>query len=389
MKKWRKFLECPVPPDMEEGFTSLLAQNVWRIGRIFAPAIILFQLGNVLRLFIGEDKGLGTTPRKVYFALYLILLFITVGVALNLLPLRRKGGANANKHIVRLSVIYAAFICIWGLCVTLYDQRATENVTVYASIIISIAVLLYLKPYQAIAIFGGCQILLMIFINTFRETPTNHFGNYVNTSALAIMAAAISISRYLGKARDYQNTVTIKRQASEILRINRSLSVQIFLDELSQLQNRRYLEELLPRRWKAARETEKPVGLLMLDIDDFKQYNDTCGHQAGDDCIRKISDSLRRCTYPEKDCLLRYGGEEFLAVLFDRSPSETRTIAEMIRKDVESRRIPRTPKNGVVTVSIGVCLKAGALPTESEAIGIADKALYRAKAEGKNRIICI
>ena len=52
MKKWRKFLECPVPPDMEEGFTSLLAQNVWRIGRIFAPAIILFQLGNVLRLFI-------------------------------------------------------------------------------------------------------------------------------------------------------------------------------------------------------------------------------------------------------------------------------------------------------------------------------------------------
>ena len=142
MKKWRKFLECPVPPDMEEGFTSLLAQNVWRIGRIFAPAIILFQLGNVLRLFIGEDKGLGTTPRKVYFALYLILLFITVGVALNLLPLRRKGGANANKYIVRLSVIYAAFICIWGLCVTLYDQRATENVTVYASIIISIAVLL-------------------------------------------------------------------------------------------------------------------------------------------------------------------------------------------------------------------------------------------------------
>ena len=229
MKKWRKFLECPVPPDMEEGFTSLLAQNVWRIGRIFAPAIILFQLGNVLRLFIGEDKGLGTTPRKVYFSLYLILLFITVGVALNLLPLRRKGGANANKHIVRLSVIYAAFICIWGLCVTLYDQRATENVTVYASIIISIAVLLYLKPYQAIAIFGGCQILLMIFINTFRETPTNHFGNYVNTSALAIMAAAISISHYLGKARDYQNTVTIKRQATEILRINRSLAVQIFL----------------------------------------------------------------------------------------------------------------------------------------------------------------
>lgn len=76
-------------------------------------------------------------------------------------------------------------------------------------------------------------------------------------------------------------------------------------------------------------------------------------------------------------------------VLFDRSPSETKTIAEMIRKDVESRRIPRTPKNGIVTVSIGVCLKAGALPTETEAIGIADKALYRAKAEGKNRVICI
>ena len=381
MKKWRKFLECPVPPDMEEGFTSLLAQNVWRIGRIFAPAIILFQLGNVLRLFIGENKGLGTTPRKVYFALYLILLFITVGVALNLLPLRRKGGANANKNIVRLSVIYVAFICIWGLCVTLYDQRATENVTVYVSIIISIAVLLYLKPYQAIAIFGGCQILLMIFINTFRETPTNHFGNYVNTSALAIMAAAISISRYLGKARDYQNTVTIKRQASEILRINRSLSVQIFLDELSQLQNRRYLEELLPRRWKAARETEKPVGLLMLDIDDFKQINDTYGHKVGDFWIREVAQTLKRL-YRHDDIIVRFGGDEYVALI--KNTANERVIESTL--DLFRRQLAQASAQYGQNVhcSIGACrVLSGKNVDLSLCLGFADHALYQSKREGK------
>ena len=249
--------------------------------------------------------------------------------------------------------------------------------------------LIYLKPWQALAIFGGCQIALLALLHTFQSAPVSNTGNYVNTTVIAVMAFLIAASRYRGKMRDYQNRVTITRQAGEIQRMNQSLSVQVFTDGLTQMYNRRYLEDLLPQRWEQARERQEPVGILMIDIDDFKRYNDTCGHQAGDDCIRRIAAVICSCTDPEQDCLIRYGGEEFLAVLFGSDGAAVKEAGERIRAGVEASRIPREKHSGggVVTISAGACSATGDVPA-AELIGRADSALYRAKAEGKNRVIC-
>ena len=165
--------------------------------------------------------------------------------------------------------------------------------------------------------------------------------------------------------------------------------MKVFTDGLTRMHNRRYLEELLPKRWEQARERQEPVGILMIDIDDFKRYNDTYGHQAGDDCIRRIAAVIRSCTDPEQDCLVRYGGEEFLVVLFGRDGKAVKEAGERIRAGVEESQILRGKHSGtgVVTISAGACSAPGDVPTE-ELIGRADSALYRAKAEGKNRVIC-
>ena len=388
MEKWKELFACPLPVDMQPDFSALQAQNIRLVGRILVPMILIFEFGNMVRVFWGPEGGLGTAARRVYFTMYL-LLFLATAVAAGVLFFGCKEGEKANRRIISLSVAYAVFISAWGLGITLYDQRVTENVTVYVSIILSVAVLIYLKPWQALAIFGGCQIALLALLHTFQSAPVSNTGNYVNTTVIAVMAFLIAASRYRGKMRDYQNRVTITRQAGEIQRMNQSLSVQVFTDGLTQMYNRRYLEDLLPQRWEQARERQEPVGILMIDIDDFKRYNDTCGHQAGDDCIRRIAAVICSCTDPEQDCLIRYGGEEFLAVLFGSDGAAVKEAGERIRAGVEASRIPREKHSGggVVTISAGACSATGDVPA-AELIGRADSALYRAKAEGKNRVIC-
>lgn len=386
MEKWKELFACPLPVDMQPDFSALLAQNIRLVGRILVPMILIFEFGNMVRVFWGPEGGLGTAARRVYFTMYL-LLFLATAVAAGVLFFGRKEGEKANRRIISLSVAYAVFISAWGLGITLYDQRATENVTVYVSIILSVAVLIYLKPWQALAIFGGCQIALLALLHTFQSAPVSNTGNYVNTTVIAVMAFLIAASRYRGKMRDYQNRVTITRQAGEIQRMNQSLSVQVFTDGLTQMYNRRYLEDLLPQRWEQARERQEPVGILMIDIDDFKRYNDTCGHQAGDDCIRRIAAVICSCTDPEQDCLIRYGGEEFLAVLFGSDGAAVKEAGERIRAGVEASRIPREKHSGggVVTISAGACSATGDVPA-AELIGRADSALYQAKARGKNQV---
>ena len=391
MEKWKEFFACPLPADMQPGFLALLARNIRRISVVLVPMILTFELGNIIRIFWGPKGGLGTTARRVYFTMYLLLFLATAAAAAGMLLFAHSKGEKekANRRIIRLSVAYAAFISVWSLGVTLYDQRVTENVTVYVGIILPVAVLIYLKPWQALAIFGGCQIALLALLPAFQPAPVNNAGNYVNTTVIAVMAFLIAASRYRGRARDYRNRMTIARQAAEIQRMNQSLSVKVFTDGLTQMYNRRYLEELLPKRWGQARERQEPVGILMIDIDDFKRYNDTCGHQAGDDCIRRIAAVIRSCTDPEQDCLIRYGGEEFLVVLFGRDGEAVKEAGERIRVGVEESQILRGKHSGsgVVTISAGACSAPGDVPT-AELIGRADSALYRAKAAGKNRVIC-
>lgn len=127
----------------------------------------------------------------------------------------------------------------------------------------------------------------------------------------------------------------------------------------------------------------------MLDIDKFKLYNDHYGHQAGDECLKKIAEKLEKSCKRPSDIVGRYGGEEFIIFLPDTTLEGARTVAEKIRKNIENMEIEhvKSRHGGVVTVSLGISATVPNNEYEMEKlIGKADKMLYQAKELGRNRV---
>lgn len=158
-------------------------------------------------------------------------------------------------------------------------------------------------------------------------------------------------------------------------------------DPLTGLLNRRYLEERLAEELKRSERQNYAMGFLMIDIDDFKYYNDQNGHQAGDLALEMTAQCLKS-VLRAADVASRYGGEEFCILLPQTSLDEASAIAERIRQRVERTRVPygKTQPLGVVTVSIGVSAFDERRQSPKAIIGAADRALYLAKRRGKNRV---
>ncbi len=154
-------------------------------------------------------------------------------------------------------------------------------------------------------------------------------------------------------------------------------------DTLTGLSNRRHLMDLLSHEIDRAKRAGQAFSILMLDVDHFKKYNDSHGHQAGDEVLARVSAVLRDSIRPY-DCAARYGGEEFLVVLSATSLDRARESAERIRKQVRAEQF----KGGSVTLSIGVAEYPSHGDTAEAVIGQADAALYEAKRAGRDRVMC-
>ncbi|MCL6500960.1 MAG: GGDEF domain-containing protein [Candidatus Pacearchaeota archaeon] len=165
-------------------------------------------------------------------------------------------------------------------------------------------------------------------------------------------------------------------------------------DHLTGVFNRRVLDELLSKEMERAIRHKLPLAVIMLDIDNFKQYNDKFGHLQGDMALKTVTDTIQKITRPE-DFVARYGGEEFILVLPDTTIEKAKGIAERIRKEISETRIRPATKSiektergyEKVTVSIGIAqLKKDGVQGMLER---ADEALYKAKERGKNQVCII
>jgi diguanylate cyclase (GGDEF)-like protein len=129
------------------------------------------------------------------------------------------------------------------------------------------------------------------------------------------------------------------------------------------------------------------VGLLLVDIDHFKAYNDACGHQKGDECLRRIAEVIAGYARRPLDLVARYGGEELVVVLYHTGSERTQELAEDLRRSVERMRIehPQSPTSAFVTVSVGAaCVRAATDRSPEGLIQLADEALYTAKHATRN-----
>jgi diguanylate cyclase (GGDEF)-like protein/PAS domain S-box-containing protein len=158
-------------------------------------------------------------------------------------------------------------------------------------------------------------------------------------------------------------------------------------DGLTGLANRRCFDDTLRAEWSRAQRQRQPLSLLMVDVDNFKAYNDANGHLGGDECLKRIATAVA-AEMRANDLVARYGGEEFAVILPNQSLKGAASVAERIRQRVEQLRVPNALLPGQhVTVSIGAATAlASADNTPSELVATADAALYRAKHMGRNRI---
>lgn len=157
-------------------------------------------------------------------------------------------------------------------------------------------------------------------------------------------------------------------------------------DELTQLPNRRSFQHQLDEELKAAYQAVEPFSLLMIDVDNFKAFNDKYGHQAGDDCLRRVAKSIDDTCQRKVDMPARYGGEEFMVILPNTNSEGAHYLAEQIRQNIQALDITHTESNaGVVTASLGVVTVYGSkLADVDSLIKQVDDALYLAKAKGRN-----
>lgn len=182
----------------------------------------------------------------------------------------------------------------------------------------------------------------------------------------------------------------VQQRTQALEEVNHQLEVLSVTDALTRLANRRRFDAVWLDEWQRALRQATPLAVIMLDVDHFKAYNDHYGHQQGDECLRRVGEVLLTTVRRAGELVARYGGEEFVVVLPGTSVIHAMAVAESIRANIQAAGIAHAHSGvaAVVTVSLGVAVGIPAQGDVRDAlVHAADAALYRAKDQGRNRVV--
>jgi diguanylate cyclase (GGDEF)-like protein len=354
----------------------------------FAPAME----ADYLRAFLRDNRAL------VRLSCTLAVLFI----ALRGFEVLIGSTVGASSLPVFLGVLAASLVLAWFAWSRSYESHYLP----WAQILIPVRNSLVAAQLVRVAAHGQLDVLMLLPL--LLVGPFYFMGLRYRTALLVICLTGVSM---LGAAIAFHlpppiafrsgafaliSIVTFAVAAQQIEKRSRRAFLESRLvaelaqhDVLTWTKNRRVFDEYLPRLWRQAAEDGRTLGILLVDVDHFKLYNDRYGHQAGDAALRKVAHTLQACVRRPLDLVARYGGEEFTAVLYDTDGSRVASTAEHIRKCIEALAIEHkgSRAGAVLTVSIGVAVVAPDLRrTPGGALQLADEALYRAKSKGRNRV---
>ncbi len=334
-----------------------------------------------------------------YFSAQRLSLLIWFGLIVTLSIVRYLIGKNFNSKKqysqIQLSgwanryVFFTTMIStIWGLAgVVLFPDDLIYQILL---ILVLFSVLLAAIPTLAASrIAYYLQILVTLAPTVILLLMSVDKGHSVLAVAMIVMATTLIF------VAGYIYHLLFELQGAQF-----ALQDLADTDQLTQVANRRHFDREFKIEWRRAMREKTPISLLLLDVDYFKKYNDSLGHQAGDECLQMISASLRSVTRRPADLAARYGGEEFAILLPSTQLKDARMLAERLRNKIENLKIdhPRSEFK-VVTVSVGVsCCEpgwdfTGNTPEEEQdvifpamLITAADNAMYVAKRQGRNQI---
>ena len=304
-----------------------------------------------------------------------LLLFI-------LLLLRLGYSAALAGHVLCAAAIYT-----YSILAVLHGGVSAPATMWFASVPVMAMLLLSTRAATA---WTGLSLVTILVLAVAREMGF-HFMHEVGSGGLRLL----QVSGLMGLVTCIYMLVAVlknveliaKRQLREA---NLRLELQATTDGLTGITNRRGFDKLLHDEWRRHQRAQIPLSLALIDADLFKQYNDVCGHLAGDDCLRAIASVIESSIRRGGDLAARFGGEEFAILLPDTCQDGAFAIAEQIRMRIKMLSIPH-PRSSVsrcVTISIGV---ATITPSDFESVldvlREADAALYRAKANGRDQTV--
>jgi diguanylate cyclase (GGDEF)-like protein len=263
----------------------------------------------------------------------------------------------------RERVIIALLLC----AAIFYLDMVTSATFLAAALYIPVAALFYAIPNPSLFV-GYCTLCgALSAVAAISDFAEDDFVNFAfNRGAVMFVLCVISVLLY----RNNRSTEVLRRLATT--------------DPLTGAFNRRHFMELMNREQRRADRYNTIYSILMIDIDHFKEINDSFGHQMGDEAIRAMADACRRATRPT-DLVARYGGEEFIITLTHTDQAGAVRVAERLREAVYLIALPTEKGALSFTISVGISTYVKKIAVD-KLIGRADQALYKAKQAGRNRV---
>lgn len=324
--------------------------------------------------FVGIKDKLPSAYQFIYLGMYIFLLLFALGSAVFLF--RRKKCTtfenNERKFLNRYTLAFVLIVMIWGVIITLLDQPVYGQVIAFVTNYVFCACLLLIRPYVFVVIQVIPLALLFLLLPFFQSNSSIILGHYINLAALLIPLTISSFRSYIYFYDNVSNKIKEKEVSEK--------------DELTNLYNRRKMSTFIEQEIMNSKNAINSVGILMLDVDYFKKYNDYYGHIQGDAALQAIGVVLREISEEKDVFAARYGGEEFIIIIHNKSQDEVSSIALEIKTKISKLQIPhKTSKvSDILTVSIGLDYSADRQTDIYELIKKADGALYEAKVRGRN-----
>ena len=341
-----------------------LAMNLPWLAFVNVSFALMFLLRNVL--FDDVDSLLGTTKHLALMVDTSMLGIIIISVALLIM---------AWRHIAGISIVL--FICslLWAICgyLLIAIVQLPHAWPIFVVLLLAGMTALYFHPSGLLAFVIPLWLSLPVSSIALNQSVNLRFAVIWIVFSLILVCGRYILLSWFEEAwrRNQQNQRLILR-----------LDALAHLDALTQTANRRAMETVLEN----AVDQNKAFSLIMLDVDYFKLYNDTYGHQAGDECLTRVAQVLKKSVRTPHDVVSRYGGEEFVVILFDCPENMAEQVAVRIQDGLRAAAIPHSASkvSGVVTASMGIAAMEKGL-AGTEIIARADAALYRAKDAGRDR----
>ncbi|SMC70060.1 diguanylate cyclase (GGDEF) domain-containing protein [Papillibacter cinnamivorans DSM 12816] len=402
-----ELLACPEIKDKDKAHLrrELLKDNLRR-GRILAMLIIVLEC-----IFIGIDlvSALLKVDDRFSFYGYFAMYSVMIGLNITFLVLSRKKDKSGEISPDRMKkaekglVAYITLILTWGSLVSLMDQSLYGNLTVFITNMVLCSIVFVMSTQQMWVPYCVSVLILCVGLPFFQSSGDILIGHYVNIAVFTVISWFASRMIYKSYCSSFKSKLLLnesnsmlEREIDENREINAKLSMAnlqlkklALLDELTGLPNRRNFRNYIDVAFNNQQEEEMTLSIIMIDIDYFKHFNDTYGHEEGDRILSAVAAQLGSVLREPMEIVCRWGGEEFLYAALNKPEEDIRKTAESIRSKVAEIGGPTDQAETCdhVSVSLGIAaIKLSGREDVRRAIEMADRALYLAKNEGRNCI---